>query len=127
MEFITQFFQQYWTLLAMCLLVFTVVGLFIYKAPVSIKSHFYKSLRQWLVYACLQAERALGDNTGQAKLRYVYDLFIQRYPLLKYTISFNTFSMLVDEALVIMNKMLEDNEEISFHVRGLFANKKNNG
>ena len=37
-------------------------------------------IKQWLLLAVTQAEKELGEKTGQLKLRYVYDLFIKTYP-----------------------------------------------
>ena len=34
-----------------------------------------KKVREWLVWACIEAERALQSGTGQLKLREVWNLF----------------------------------------------------
>lgn len=67
-----------------------------------------ESLKQWLLYAVIEAEKQLGSGTGQVKLRYVYDMFVSKFPSLAKIIPFATFSMLVDEALVKMRGLLED-------------------
>lgn len=67
-------------------------------------------VREWLLYAVTKAEKELGGGTGQIKLRYVYDMFVARFVWLARMISFETFSMMVDEALERMKKMLESNK-----------------
>lgn len=69
-----------------------------------------EKVREWLLWAVTEAETALGGGTGQLKLRYVYDLFVQRFAWLAKVISFEKFSDFVDEALEEMWKMLETNE-----------------
>ena len=66
-------------------------------------------VREWLLYAVTKAEKELGGGTGQIKLRYVYDMFVARFAWLARVISFEAFSMMVDEALERMKKMLENN------------------
>ena len=67
-------------------------------------------VREWLLYAVTKAEKELGGGTGQIKLRYVYDMFVARFAWLARVISFEAFSMMVDEALERMKKMLESNK-----------------
>lgn len=67
-------------------------------------------VREWLLYAVTKAEKELGGGTGQIKLRYVYDMFVARFVWLARMISFEAFSMMVDEALERMKKMLESNK-----------------
>ena len=37
-------------------------------------------VKEWLLFAVIQAEKELGGGTGQIKLRYVYDMFVARFP-----------------------------------------------
>lgn len=73
-------------------------------------------VREWLLYACIEAEKALGSNTGKVKLRYVYDLFITKFKYLSLIISFEQFSMLVDESLETMREMISSNKSIKDYV-----------
>lgn len=68
-----------------------------------------KKVREWLLYAVTKAEKELGGGTGQIKLRYVYDMFVIRFPWLAQVVTFERFSLLVDEALDKMKTMLESN------------------
>lgn len=73
-------------------------------------------IRQWLLYAVTEAEKELGSGTGQLKLRRVYDLFVQRFPAVAAVISFDTFSLWVDEALEQMRGMLEQHQDVRKYV-----------
>ena len=66
-------------------------------------------VKEWLVWACLQAEKELGDKTGQLKLRMVYDMFLTKFGWLAKMITFEKFSLMVNEALVRFKRMLESN------------------
>ena len=68
-----------------------------------------KKLKEWLLYAVTVAEAELGGGTGQLKLRRAYDLFVERYKVIAFFVSFETFSKWVDAALEEMRKMLETN------------------
>ena len=73
-------------------------------------------VREWLLYAVTKAEKELGGGTGQIKLR--YDMFVARFTWLARVISFEAFSMMVDEALERMKKMLESNKAMQTLVSG---------
>lgn len=66
----------------------------------------------WLLYAVSIAEKELGGGTGKLKLRYVYDMFIDKFKFLSYIISFDYFSLLVDTALIEMRAIIENNKNI---------------
>lgn len=66
-------------------------------------------VREWLLWAVTEAETVLGSGTGQLKLRYVYDLFIQRFAWISKLITFEKFSELVDAALEEMRELLKTN------------------
>ena len=73
-------------------------------------------VREWLLLAVVEAEKALGSNTGQLKLRYVYDLFISKFKYLSLVISFEQFSLLVDDALVLMRNAISNNKQIENYI-----------
>lgn len=73
-------------------------------------------LKEWLLLAVVQAEKELGGGTGQVKLRYVYNLFIEKFTWLSMILSFDVFSMLVDESLDKMRAMLKSNEELQNYI-----------
>lgn len=76
-----------------------------------------QKLHEWLLWAVIYTEKELGEGTGVAKLRFCYDLFIQRFPSLVSVISFELFSKYVDEALVQMRKILETNKDVEAYVK----------
>ena len=63
-----------------------------------------------------KAEKELGAGTGQIKLRYVYDLFIDKFKFSSMFITFSQFSLLVDSALIIMKVILTDNKNVQEYV-----------
>lgn len=73
-------------------------------------------VKEWLLYAVVEAEKELGGGTGQIKLRYVYDMFITKFPALVNVISFDMFSKLVDEALENMKHLLDTNSKVADYV-----------
>ena len=77
-----------------------------------------KKVKEWLLYAVIEAEKELGSGTGPVKLRSVYDMFITKLPKLSVFISFNTFSEWVDVALDYMEKLLADNKDVKAILKG---------
>lgn len=71
-----------------------------------------KKIQKCLLSWVIEAERDLGGGTGKVKLSTVYGTFVTAFPILKNFISFETFSVWVDEALDEMRKMLEENENL---------------
>lgn len=78
-------------------------------------------VREWLLYAVTKAEKELGGGTGQIKLRYVYDMFVARFAWMAKILSFEAFSLMVDEALEKMKAMLESNKAVQSLVAGAEA------
>jgi hypothetical protein len=77
-----------------------------------------RNIKEWLLYAVIEAEKNLGAKTGKIKLRQVYDWFINTFPIISKIIAFNTFSKLVDLALVEMKEILATNSECKTYVEG---------
>lgn len=71
------------------------------------------NVKEWLLWAVTQAENYLGSGTGALKLRYVYDLAVSQFPVIKYILPFSVFSLWVDEALEIMREEIENNQAIA--------------
>lgn len=76
------------------------------------------NLKEWLLYATIEAEKALGSGTGKLKLRTVYDMFLTKFPWLAKIITFDRFSELVDDALENMNDLLATNSAVQSYVGG---------
>lgn len=74
---------------------------------------YVNGFKNWLVWAVSEAEATFGSNTGKLKLRYVYDMAIERFPMIAKVIPFDLFSKMVDGALDIMREMIENNKNIA--------------
>ena len=90
------------------------------------KAEFVKSIRTMLK-SIPQPERkkdikrmVVRDRSGYRKTPngYVYDMFVARFAWLARVISFEAFSMMVDEALERMKKMIENNKAMQTLVSG---------
>ena len=77
-----------------------------------------RKVLEWLKYAVTEAEKQLGEKTGQLKLRQVYDWFVAKFPVLAAVVPFRVFSAWVDAALETMRKRLEDNRNVANYVGG---------
>ena len=75
-------------------------------------------VREWLKWAVCEAEKALKSGTGQLKLHYVYDRFIEQFPVMASVLPFSIFSKWVDLALEWMRDQLEKNENIKSAIMG---------
>ena len=74
---------------------------------------YVNGFKNWLVWAVSEAESIFGSKTGKLKLRYVYDMAIDRFPMIAKFVPFTVFSSLVDSALDIMRDMIEKNKNIA--------------
>lgn len=74
---------------------------------------YINGFKNWLVWAVTEAETMFGSKTGQLKLRYAYELAVERFPILAKFIPFALFSKFVDGALDIMRDMIENNKNIA--------------
>lgn len=103
--------------LAAAIVVVILVGVLIYKDlknPLTQK--VINKIKEWLVYAVAAAEEELGLGTGELKLRYVYDMFIEKFPTVSNYVSFETLSEWVDEALLTLNGLLSTNSNIQEYI-----------
>lgn len=73
-------------------------------------------IKEWLLLAVIKAEKELGDGTGQVKLRFVYDMFIDKFRFVAMFINFSQFSDLVDLALITMKDMIANNNQIKEYI-----------
>jgi hypothetical protein len=79
-----------------------------------------EKIKEWLIWACVEAEKALQSGTGQLKLRQVYDMFcaVPAFSWVAKVISFDVFSEWVSDALITVKEMLVNNEALSTYVYG---------
>ncbi len=70
-----------------------------------------------------KSRKGTGSRNRKTQTRYVYDMFVARFEWLAKIITFDMFSMMVDEALEQMRTMLDSNEA----VQKLIANEAGEG
>ena len=103
-----QFLIDNWVSLLLCILSIAVLIVSVLNFMKLPKNQQLEKVKQWLLIAVTEAEKALGSGTGRLKLSYVYDLFVTKFPWLAKIIPFETFSTLVDE---VLEDELEDEAE----------------
>lgn len=111
-----EFMADNWYIIVTFVAVFAFMGIAIWRFCKLPTDEQLNAVREWLLMAVTEAEKELGGGTGQLKLRYVYDLFVVRFPWAAKVMPFSTFSDLVDEALVEMREMLDKNEAAMMYV-----------
>ena len=77
-------------------------------------------VKEWLIWACIESEKALQSGTGQLKLRQVYDMFcaVPAFTWVAKIISFELFSEWVSDALITVKEMLASNNTLAEYVYG---------
>ncbi|MBO5208473.1 MAG: hypothetical protein J6B68_03920 [Lachnospiraceae bacterium] len=85
-----------------------------------------EKVKEWLIWACIESEKKLQSDTGQLKLRDVYDKFcaVPAFKWFAVLISFKRFSDLVSKALITAKKMLISNTALAEYVYGTNAQKE---
>lgn len=105
-----------WSLLVVLACAMVAVFIYVKKFASMPTEEQIKKVKEWLLYAVVEAEKELGGGTGTLKLRYVYDLFVTTFPEVAKLVSFDTFSKWVDEVLVYMRRLLESNMDLRYYV-----------
>lgn len=87
-------FIENWYLLIACAAGFSMLLYLISSISSMPDEEQKKKIKEWLVWACIEAERALKSGTGQLKLREVWNLFcgVPAFTWVAKVISFETFS-----------------------------------
>ena len=80
------------------------------------KTEKISRVKMWLRYAVTKAEKYMGSSTGQIKLLWVYNQFVQRFPLLGRIIPFKKFSGWVDSALDWLAEQVDQNDAIKKYI-----------
>ena len=110
------FIVENWQALVGIGAVIAVAAILIYNFFKQPKSKQLQKVQEWLLWAVIQAERTLGSGTGILKLRFVYDMFLGRFPAIARFITFEKFSELVDKALDKMREILSQNKQLEAYV-----------
>ena len=111
-----EFFAEYWSLIIAAIAILVVVIYSIYMFIKKPRGQQLTKVQEWLLWAVTKAEKELGGGTGQLKLRYVYDNFVGRFPKIASLISFEAFSLMVDNALAKFNNILASNKKVQNYV-----------
>lgn len=79
-----------------------------------------EKVKEWLIWACIEAERLLQSGTGQLKLREVWNMFcsVPTFSWIAKIISFDIFSLWVTDALKAAKAMLINNKTLADYVYG---------
>ena len=116
MNNLINFLIENWIIIVVAIAIIAVAIYCVYTFVKMPKSAQLSKLQEWLLWAVAEAEKQLGGGTGQLKLRYVYDMFIGRFPSLAKIISFEAFSLLVDKALEKFEHLLSTNKQVDEYI-----------
>lgn len=105
-----------WSFLVVIACVFVIFYLYAKKFANKPTSEQIIMLKEWLLWAVVQAERELKSNTGVLKLRMVYSMALEKFPALMALISFELFSEYVDEVLEQMKHLINTNKCIEEYI-----------
>jgi hypothetical protein len=111
-----EFLLSNWLLFVILIAAIAVGGYTVYVFMKRPTDEQLAKVKEWLLYAVAAAEKELGSGTGQIKLRYVYDMFIVKFPYLAKTVSFESFSVLVDEVLYKFKELLNSNDKLKDYI-----------
>lgn len=104
--------REYWFVFILFIGVVATAAIKIYKFINTPSGEQLKKVQQWLIWAVAKAEEVLGSGTGQLKLRYVYDMFITKFPVIAKFVTYDEFKAMTEKALEEFKEMLESNKQI---------------
>lgn len=110
------FLANNWYLLLIGAAVIAVAAYLVYTFIKLSRNEKLSKVQEWLLWAVAEAEKVLGGGTGQLKLRYVYDLFISKFPVVSKFVTFALFSKMVDIALEKFNEILKNNQKVQNYI-----------
>ena len=110
------FLMTNWQWVVGVIIVITAAIITLIKFDKKTRDEQIHQVKEWLLYAVMEAEKELGSGTGAMKLRFVYDMFVTKFPLLIALIPFSTFSNFVDEALDKFKELLATTPELQAYV-----------
>lgn len=113
-----EFIHEYWYLVIAIIAIISMASITIYNWFKLPNNEQIEQVKQWLLYAVAKAEKELGSGTGQIKLRYVYNMFIAKFPAIALFLTFEEFSNLVDEALQELQELIDKNSSIEALIKG---------
>ena len=108
--------MDYWWIAIVILAILVIAFMFLITYINLPNSKKAKKVKEWLLFAVVQAEKELGSGTGQLKLRYVYNLALSKFPIFIKLIPFELFSSFVDGALQQLENLIEDSEGVKKYI-----------
>ena len=112
---------EYWWLAIAILAILIIAFMFLITYINLPNSKKATKVKEWLLFAVVQAEKELGSGTGQLKLRYVYNLALSKFPVFIKLIPFELFSSFVDGALQQLGNLIEDSEGIKKYMEKILG------
>lgn len=113
MNVVISFIAENWVEIIGVATIITVAALSCKNFSSLSKTEQTKQIKGWLLSAVTLAEAEFGSGTGKIKLSVVYDAFIEKFPWIARTLTFDKFSEYVDESLVEMKKLLSTNKAVA--------------
>ena len=109
---VLSFIATYWYLIVAAIAIIALVSIKVYVFLKTPGKEQLNKIQEWLVWAVAQAEKELGSGTGQMKIKYVYDLFITKFPAVAIFIKYDTFKEMVEKALDEFKDLIDNNIQI---------------
>lgn len=119
MKSIIEFVATNWSVIIAGIAILAAAGVTVKKFMELPTEKQIEKVKKCLLNWVIEAEADLGGGTGKVKLSAVYGYFVTAFPILKNFISFELFSIWVDEALDEMREMLEQNTQLREVVEGI--------
>ena len=110
---VLSFIATYWYLIVVAIAIIAVVSIKTYIFLKKPGKDQLNKIQEWLVWAVAQAEKELGSGTGQMKIKYVYNLFITKFPSIAIFVPYSLFSSMVEKALDEFKDLISNNQRIS--------------
>lgn len=104
--------KEYWFIIVLIIAIIATVSIKAYKFFKQPNAEQLNKVQQWLVFAVAKAEEVLGSGTGQMKLKYVYDMFITKFPAIAVFISYEKFVEMTEDALTEFKELIANNKQI---------------
>lgn len=111
-----EFLISYWYIIIGIIALLVVLGYAIYKFASLTWEEQLEKVKEWLLWAVVEAEKELGYDSGQVTVGYVYELFVDKFPWVSKLISAEKFNELVEDALEIVQALLRGSSELQEYV-----------
>ena len=111
-----EWIKDNWTMIVVAVSLAVIAAKYIIEFRSQTTEKQAEKVKEWLLFAVIESEKALGGGTGKIKLRQVYDLFLQRFPTIAPAVSFEIFAGWVDDALLTMRDLLQQNKAVKEYV-----------